>query len=156
MNNEIQSIIRRINTVNSGDPWFGRPVYAILKDVNSKKVNTRPNNSEHSLLELLYHMITWADFTLKRMEKDKIKDLVAAEKLDWRIINPRVHTWKKGLAEFKTIHKKIIALLQKKDDAFLEEKVDYRKYNFRFLVNGLIEHNIYHLGQIAYIRKLLS
>ena len=107
------------------------------------------------MIELLYHMITWADFTLKRIEKDKINDLAAAEKLDWREINPKIHTWKRGLAEFKAINKKIIALLKKKDDAFLEEKVDYRKYNFRFLINGMTEHNIYHLGQIAYLNKML-
>jgi hypothetical protein len=75
--------------------------------------------------------------------------------MDWREINPKIHTWKKGLAEFKTIHKKIIALLKKKDDSFLKEIVDYRKYNYRFLLNGMIEHTIYHLGQIAYLHKLL-
>ena len=52
--------------------------------------------------------------------------------------------------------KKIIAGLKKKDDAFLKEIVDYRKYNFRFLINGMIEHNIYHLGQIAYLNKILK
>ena len=60
------------------------------------------------------------------------------------------------MAEFKAIHKKIINLLKKRDDAFLHEIVDYRKYDFRFLINGMIEHNIYHLGQIAYLNKLLS
>ena len=156
MNKEIQSLIRRIKNVNSGQPWFGRAVYIILKEVDPKKVYSKPNNTEHSMAELLYHMMTWADFTLKRIEKDKINDLAASEKLDWREIDPKTHTWKKGLSEFKAIHKEILALLQKKDDNFLEEKVDYRKYNFRFLVNGMIEHNIYHLGQIAYLRKLLA
>jgi hypothetical protein len=90
-------------------------------------------------------------------------DLAVFEKMDWRVINlptgqagPKTHSWKKGLAEFKAIHKKIITLLEKKDDLFLKEKVDYRKYNFRFLLNGLIQHNIYHLGQVAYVKKLLS
>ena len=82
--------------------------------------------------------------------------MAATEELDWRAINPKVHSLKKGLAEFKSIHKKIIALLKKKEDSFLEEKVDYRNYNFRFLINGMIEHNIYHLGQIAYLNKLLQ
>ncbi|MEO7982509.1 MAG: DinB family protein [Bacteroidota bacterium] len=156
MNKEIQSIIRRIEKVNSGEPWFGRAVYSILEETDPKKAFIKPNNTEHALTELLYHMITWADFTLKRLEKVKINDLAAAEKMDWRSIDPKVHTWKKGLAEFKAIHKKIIALLNKKDDDFLLEIVDYRKYNFRFLLNGMIEHNIYHLGQIAYLNKLLS
>jgi uncharacterized damage-inducible protein DinB len=156
MNKETQSIIKKLETTLNGEPWFGRAVYQILEEVDVKKVYLKPNNTEHSLIELLYHMITWADFTLKRLEKDKINDLAAAEELDWRIINPKIHTWKKGLAEFKAINKKIIALLNKKDDDFLLEIVDYRKYNFRFLLNGMIEHTIYHLGQIAYLNKMLA
>jgi hypothetical protein len=160
MNNEIQSLTRRIENINSGEPWFGRAVYVMLEEVDPKKVFIKPSwpggsVGEHSLADILYHMITWADFTLKRIEKDKINDLAAAEKLDWRKIDPKTHGWKKGVAEFKAIHKKIIALLKKKDDDFLQEIVDYRKYNFRFLINGMIEHNIYHLGQVAYLKKLL-
>jgi len=156
MHSGIESIISRIENVNSGQPWFGRSVFEILEEVDPKKVHMHPGDSAHSLIDLLYHMITWADFTLKRIEKDKIKDLAAAEELDWRTIDPKEHSWKKGLAEFKAIHKKIITLLKKKDDDFLLEIVDYRKYNFRFLINGMIEHNIYHLGQVAYLNKMLS
>ena len=83
-------------------------------------------------------------------------DMSAFEKMDWRELNPKLHTRKKALAEFKAIHKKIIALLDKKDDDFLLEIVDYRKYNYRFLLNGMIEHTIYHLGQVAYLNKMLA
>jgi uncharacterized damage-inducible protein DinB len=156
MNKEIQSIINRIETINSGEPWFGRAVFIILDEVDPAIAFEKPNDAEHSLIDLLYHMITWADFTLKRLEKDTIDDLRAAEELDWRKIDPMQHSWKKGLKEFKAIHKKIITLLKKKEDAFLNEKVDYRKYNFRFLLNGMIEHNIYHLGQIAFLKKMVN
>ena len=155
MNSTISTIINSIENVNSGHPWFGRAVYEIMDEVDETKVFIKPGNTEHSLIELLYHMITWADFTLKRMEKDKINDLVAAEKLDWRTIDLKKHSWKKGMAEFKKTNKKIVDLLKKKEDSFLKEKVDYRKYDFEFLLNGLIQHNIYHLGQIAYLNKLL-
>jgi uncharacterized damage-inducible protein DinB len=156
MNKEVQSIIRNLQNTLSGQPWFGRALYPILEEVDIKKVYIKPGNSEHSLIELLYHMITWADFTLKRIQEDDDMDLGVFEKMDWRVINPKTHSWKKGLAEFKAIHKKIVTLLEKKDDSFLKEKVDYRKYNFRFLLNGLIQHNIYHLGQVAYVKKLLN
>ena len=101
-------------------------------------------------------MNVWAEFTLKRLEKDEKHDMSYFEELDWRKIDPKKHTWKKGLAEFKSIHKKIIAILKKRDDAFLKEIVDYRKYNYRFLLNGMIEHNIYHAGQVAHLKKLLD
>lgn len=156
MNKEIQSIIRRIENVNSGQPWFGRSVYILLEEVDPKKVYEKPNSSEHSLIELLYHMNVWAAFALKRLEKDEEHDMSYFEALDWRKIDPKKHNWKKGLAEFKAIHKKIIAVLKKKDDVFLKEIVDFRKYNYRFLLNGMIEHNIYHAGQISYLKKLLD
>lgn len=156
MNKEIQSIIRNLENTLAGEPWFGRPVYALMEEIDEGIVYKKPNDNSHSLIELLYHMITWAEFTARRLEGDKKPDVEFAEKMDWREIKPSVHTWKKGLAEFRSIHKKIIALLEKKEDEFLKEKVDYRQYNFRFLLNGLIQHNIYHAGQIAYLKKLLE
>lgn len=156
MNAEIQSIIEKIKTITTGEPWFGRAIYTLLEEADPEKVYIKPGNTEHSLAEIVYHMITWSDFTLKRIEKDPVNDLAAAEELDWRKIDPKIHTWKKGVAELKAIDKKIISLLKKKEDHFLEEKVDFRKYNFRFLINGMMEHNIYHLGQIAYLSKMLA
>ena len=156
MNKEIQSIIRNLQNVNTGEPWYGRPVYTMLEEIDPSIVYKKPDKESHSLTELLYHMLTWAEFTLKRIEGDKEQDLAAFEKLDWREIDPAIHTWKKGLAEFKQVHKNIIALLETKDDEFLKEIVDYRGYNFRFLLNGLIQHNIYHIGQVAYLTKSLK
>lgn len=156
MNKEIQSIIRNFENTLDGQPWFGRSVYALLQKVDESRASIKPNKNSHSMIEILYHMLTWAEFTLKRIEKDKINDLAAFEKLDWRKIDPQIHGWEEGLSAFIATHQHIIALLQTKDDEFLKEEVDYRKYNFRFLLNGLIQHNIYHIGQIIYIKKLLG
>ena len=155
MNKEIQSIIKNLKNTLSGQPWFGRPVYDILAEADESKVSIKPGDTEHSQLELLYHMITWADFTLKRLHHDDEKDMKHFEELDWREIDPKKHDWKKGVAELKAIHMEIIKATEQKQDEFLKEIVDYREYNFRFLLNGLIQHNIYHLGQIAYLNKLL-
>ncbi|MGZ5218956.1 MAG: DinB family protein [Chitinophagaceae bacterium] len=156
MNKEIQSIIRNLENTLDGTPWYGRPVYAILREVDSSIAYKKPSAESHSLMELLYHMLTWAEFTLKRIEKDDINDLAAFEKLDWREIDPKIHDWDEGLGALIATHQQMIALLQSKDDGFLNENVDYRQYNFRFLLNGLIQHNIYHLGQVAYLKKMLE
>ena len=153
---EIQSIIRNLENTLDGDPWYGRPVYAILREVDSSIAYKKPTPGSHSLIDLLYHMLTWAEFTLKRIEKDDINDLAAFEKLDWRENDPKLHDWDEGLAAFIAAHQQIIALLNTKKDTFLDEIVDYRQYDFRYLLNGLIQHNIYHLGQVAYLKKLLA
>ncbi|MBC7948565.1 MAG: DinB family protein [Chitinophagaceae bacterium] len=156
MNKEINSIIRNLENTLDGEPWFGRSIYALMREVDAAKASTKPNEQSHSMIELLYHMITWSQFALKRIEKDQVNDMAAFEKLDWRDIDPQIHGWEDGLSEFIATHQEIIAILQTKTDEFLQEKVDYRNYNFRFLLNGLIQHNIYHVGQIAYLKKLLE
>ncbi|MBL7743003.1 MAG: DinB family protein [Chitinophagaceae bacterium] len=156
MNKELQSIIRNLQNTLNGEPWFGRPVYALLEETDPAVVYKKPDDNSHSLIELLYHMITWAEFALKRVEGDKEQDLAAFKKMDWRHIDPAVHTWENGLQQLQKVHADLVALLQTKTDDFLKEIVDYRKYNFRFLLNGLIQHNIYHAGQIAYVHKLVA
>jgi uncharacterized damage-inducible protein DinB len=156
MNKEIQSIIRNFENTLDGTPWFGRPVYALMREVDESIASTKPNENSHSLTELLYHMLTWAEFTLNRLERNMVTDMAASEKLDWREIDPTIHGWEEGLSALIATHQHIIALLHTKDDEFLKEKADYRNYNFRFMLNGLIQHNIYHAGQIAYLKKLLE
>ena len=156
MTKELESIIRNLENTLDGTPWYGRPVYALLRQVDPSIAYKKPSPNSHSLADLLYHMLTWAEFTLKRIEKDNSQDLETFEKVDWREIDPAVHDWDEGLAALIATHQQIIAHLQTKDEFFLSETVDYRQYNFRFLLNGLIQHNIYHAGQIAYAIKLLS
>ncbi|HEY0432690.1 MAG TPA: DinB family protein [Chitinophagaceae bacterium] len=156
MRNEIENITTTIQSVLAGEPWYGRSVMALLQDVKTDKVYDRPAENAHSLIELLYHMNTWAEFTLRRLSKIEEKDISALEKLDWRAIEPKEHTWEKGLAQFKVTHDLIIELLETQNDDLLSEEVAYREYNFRFLLNGLIQHDIYHIGQIAYVSKFLS
>jgi uncharacterized damage-inducible protein DinB len=156
MNKEIQSIIRNLENSLDGTPWYGRPVYAVLREVDTSVVYMKPTVDSHCLIDLLYHMLTWTEFTLKRVEKDDNLDLAAFEKIDWRTIDPAIHQWDEALGAYIAAHQEIIAHLHTKNDDFLDEIVDFRKYNFRFLLNGLIQHNIYHLGQIAYLGKQLS
>ena len=153
-NKEVQSIITNLERVLTGQPWYGEAVMPMLRKIHPAVVYINPDHS-HAAIEILYHMITWAEFTLHRLQNKK-DDAGQTDEMDWRLIDPKVHTWEKGLNEFEQVHKKIVAELQKKDDAFLSEMVDYREYNFRFILNGLIQHNIYHLGQIAFLKNLLG
>jgi uncharacterized damage-inducible protein DinB len=156
MKKEIESIIRNLQNTLEGEPWFGRAVYELLGEIDESKTSVKPNSTEHSLLELLWHMNTWAEFTLAHLENRSADELTAIEQNDWKAINPEKHNWKNGVEQLKSVHEKIISILKQKEDDFLKEPVPNREFNFRFMLNGLIQHNIYHAGQIAYIKKLLK
>jgi hypothetical protein len=155
MNKEIQAIINNLNRVNSGQPWYGRSVFELLEEVNPDRAFEKPGKSGHSLVELMYHLVTWTEFCLRRVQRIKEDDPGEVDKLDWRVIDPSKHSWTKAVAAFKSANDQIIAALSTRNDDFLKEIVDFREFNFRFLLNGLIQHHIYHIGQIAYIQKFL-
>ena len=156
MNKEIQYIVSSLQRTLDGEPWYGRPVITLLKEIDPAMAFTKPGTNAHSLADLLWHMNAWAEFTLKRLQGDKQIDDAYMEKIDWRRIDPAVHSWEKGLQQFQQLNQEIINILQGKDDNFLGEMVDFREYNFRFLLNGYIQHKIYHIGQVAYCKKLLE
>ncbi len=156
MKKETVDIIHSLKEIMNGQPWYGPPVMVILNDIDPFTVYKKPAGASHSLIDILYHMVTWTVFTVDQLEKDKTTDMSDFEALDWRTIDPKEHTWDKGLAQFKAANEHIIELLENKEDDFLEEIVDFRTYNFRYLLNGLIQHHIYHLGQIAYVRKIIG
>lgn len=156
MNKEIKSIIATLKNVLSEEPWFGRSVYSLLEEAGAFDVYAHPEGTSHSLIELLFHMCTWTEYTLSIIENEELEKTKTIEALDWRNIDKEKHTWENGLTKFKSANKKIIELLDTKDDSFLEQSLLDKNYNFKTLLNGLIHHHIYHAGQIAYIKKLLS
>ena len=67
MRKEIEYIVTTLHSILNGEPWYGRPVMKILQEIDPSIVYKKPNENSHSLIELLYHMNTWAEFTLKRL-----------------------------------------------------------------------------------------
>ena len=151
----MDAIVRNMRDLLDGKPWYGRPLFNILDEIHPAVVFKKPNESAHSLIDLAYHMITWASFTLDRLKGIPVNDPDDSEELNWRQIDPLEHTWARALSELRALHEEIIELLQSKDDAILDKMVESRDYDHRHLLNGLIQHDIYHLGQIAYVKKWL-
>ena len=62
--------------------------------------------------------------------------------------------------EYLSSFEKFIQVLSHKEDQFLKMTyydIDFRKEcTFKFLVDGILHHDIYHLGQIALIRKFVE
>jgi hypothetical protein len=155
MNKELQSIIRNLENVMYGQPWYGDAVMVMLRKIHPAVVYVNPKNS-HAAIEIVYHMIAWMRFTVDAVNGTIAEGNVGEIPANWRGIDPKIHTWNAALEELEQIHKELVAVLQTKDDALLSEKLPNREYNYRFLFNGLMQHNIYHLGQIAFLKNLLG
>ena len=156
MNKELGYIITQLKDAYQGDPWFGKAALTLLGEVNEKTAYEKPGG-QHSTLELLWHMITWREFTIDRLQHSPQMQLAYFEEMDWRELDHNDMTlWKQGLERLQETQDQLLNLLTAKTDEILDQTVKERAYTFRKLLYGIIQHDIYHLGQIAYIHKLLK
>jgi uncharacterized damage-inducible protein DinB len=155
MNKEILYIAEQMKDAFAGDPWFGRNAKALLSEVNERNAFEKPNG-QHSILELVWHMTTWRAFVISRFTREAGKDQHYFESRDWRELDHNDKSlWQQGLQLLQQTQEELIALLQKQSDDLLDRKVEERNYTYRKLLYGVVQHDIYHLGQITYILKLL-
>ena len=73
---------------------------------------------------------------------------------DWP--TPLDHSYKQVLKEFDETQEKITILLKSKDRTWLSTMVPGTKFTFETLMRGIVDHDIYHIGQIALLQKLDS
>ena len=83
MNKELGHIIAQLKDAYEGDPWFGKAVMTLLGEVDEKTAYEKPGG-QHSTLELLWHMITWREFTIDRLQHSPQMQLAYFEEMDWR------------------------------------------------------------------------
>ncbi len=63
--------------------------------------------------------------------------------------------WQNLLAALAENQELLMQTISDKAEELLETKVGSRNYSFRLMLNGIIHHDIYHIGQISIVRKLV-
>ena len=62
--------------------------------------------------------------------------------------------WSNTLDELRRNHEAMRAAIRALDEARLEEIVPGTEYSVYFLLHGVIQHDLYHAGQIALLKKV--
>ncbi len=155
MNTQMLHLAEQLKEAYEGEPWFGKNALTLLNDTTPEMALQQPGG-QHSILELVWHMANWKSFAINRLRKDESVPLHQFEEADWR---PLDHTdsslWQQGVALYKKAHNELVEVLQQQTDDLLTQNVFERTYSYSVLINGILQHDVYHLGQIAYIQKLL-
>jgi hypothetical protein len=73
---------------------------------------------------------------------------------DWPVpADTSVAAWQGAIGHYFLVGERMSAAIADFPDARLRETVPGRKYDFYFLFHGIVQHIIYHSGQIAVLRK---
>lgn len=152
---ELASIINQLDQAVNKNPWYGNSISNILESVDSDFAFNPPAPGIHSIAELTAHIITWREFAEKRLQGDDQYLPDQEESFNWKKRYPEQdEAWIFLRQQLTNSQYNLLALLHQNDDCLLERKVSGTSYSYRFLLNGILQHDLYHIGQISLIEKM--
>jgi uncharacterized damage-inducible protein DinB len=155
---EISRILDQFRRAYNGDAWHGTPLREILRGISAEQAAERLIPEAHSIWELLLHITAWEGEVLRRLQTgvmDMPKDG------DWNNIRfGSEEAWNNALARFDNIHAELEQEIMRCTDDKLSEMLGTTReretgagVSVYVLLHGIIQHSIYHAGQIALLKK---
>ena len=149
---EIDRIRSQLRNALEANAWHGPALLEILSNVGADEAQARPNPGVHSIWELVLHITTWVRAGISGTVGKRIE---VPDEADWPTLDEDSGVaWEKAIGDMKDAHRELDEVLSRTNDERLEEQVVGREYTVYALLHGVIQHNLYHAGQIAILKKL--
>lgn len=155
MHREIESLIAQFEDVFSGNPWYGDGVIEKLEKMDVKTVAIAPMGKLHSVIQLVRHMTAWKRYLIEKMSGNNTYKIIADSETEWPS-QISSEAWGAVVKELKDVHTLLIHDLSQKTDDWLSMTNPGTEFTFKTLVQGIIHHDVYHIGQIGIISKLVA
>lgn len=137
-----------------GNAWHGPSVLEALNGLSAKQAATRPIKQAHSPWEITLHITAWLRIMVRRFEGE---DPEITRELDWpAIAETTEQAWSEAIKDLKKAHKQFQRVIDNTSESELYVKLPTQESDLYFFFHGLIQHCIYHAGQIAILKKSFS
>lgn len=144
-------ILRHCDRVLTGDAWHGDAVWQILDAIPAATAGARPVSGGHTIWEIVAHMTFWEGVVTKRLHGERAG---LVEELNFPEMPAITQAnWRKTLDEFRASNDAFREALRQLDPAKLEQLSAAGKRTYYEEAHGIIEHHVYHAGQIALLKK---
>jgi len=153
--NECGRIADQLQRAFAGDAWHGPSLRELLEGVSAEQAARRPLPQAHTIWEIVLHISTWEAVVRRRLAGELIRELPDEE--DWRRpADTSAAAWKKTLEELEQSHQQLQQAVAHASDAQLPETVPGKDHSVYFMLHGIVQHDLYHAGQIALLKKALA
>ena len=150
-NSEASRIADQLRRAFYGEAWHGPSLMELLDDVDAEMAAAKPLKGVHSIWELLLHIAAWDGAGLVRLA-GKVCQLTGPKNFP-PVPEPTGAAWRKAVEQAKRTHDQMIETVAGLDDSRLRDRVPGKKYDFCHMLHGIAQHELYHAGQIAILKK---
>lgn len=155
MQAELSRLEEQLGRALEGEAWHGPSVLEVLAGISAEQAAAHPVAGAHSIWELVLHLCGTYRLVLRRLGGDARH---LAESEDWPTVpRPSDEDWRDVIRALKQLNEELRHAVK----SFPVERLDqplvaeppYTAYT-QFI--GITQHDLYHAGQIALLKKALE
>ena len=155
MRDEVARIEDQLRSCFEGGAWHGPAVLEVLAGVSHEDAHAHPIPNVHSIWELVLHLTGCYWLVLRRLKGDG-SPLTAEE--DWPAVpTPTAEEWRDAVRTLARLNQELRSAVRVFPASRLDEPiVPEPPYTAHTQFIGVTQHNLYHAGQIAILKKALA
>jgi uncharacterized damage-inducible protein DinB len=152
MNNDLDRFKKLFVDHYSGDPWIEVNFLQTLQTLNAKEA-ARTVGNLNSIWAIVNHVIAWRETLLKRISNENIPS--PGDNFFGPIDDLSPLAWEETLARLQSSQDALLFYFSSQNPD-MNEHPNRGGYSRFELIQGILQHDVYHLGQIVLIKKLLQ
>jgi uncharacterized damage-inducible protein DinB len=150
---EIDRILDQMERGFAGDAWHGPSLKSLLDGISAEDASMHPVRGAHSIWELVNHIAAWHSIVRQRAEGAAVE---VSTEMDWPPVWEATEVaWQRSLQHLHECHTRLHAAVKKLPDDHLHNIVPGKDHSQYVMLHGAIQHDLYHAGQIAVLKKAL-
>ncbi len=151
---EVDRIRDQLARAWEGDPWHGPNILEVLGALTAPQALAHPIAGAHSIWEIVLHMRLIHELVLDRLRG---KAVVHSDTASWpRVEDSDGTAWAATQGGLVVTCKTVLDEIARLDDEILHEPIIEGMSTTYDTLHGLVQHDLYHAGQIVILRKALE
>lgn len=146
---ELDLLADQLRRIQAGEAWHGPSVAEALAGCTAAQAARRPVSGGHTIGEIAYHLRVVEDGVRRRLA-----GVSEGPESDWPAnSDTSASEWRDSVNQLVETQRATLEALTRLSPDRLHAPLPGKDHSSWFEIMGLIQHNAYHAGQIALLRK---
>ena len=152
---EVERILDQMDRAFAGDAWHGPPLKPMLDGMTAEEAAKHPIKGAHSIWELVRHITAWNTIVERELSGAAVE---VTPEMDWPTVWEATDVqWQRAVQNLVDARSRLRKAVESLRDEQLDERPAKRTSNSRYvMLHGIVQHDLYHAGQIAILKKALQ
>lgn len=148
---ESERLLDLFGELYDGHPWIDVTLVGVLENIPAEKAHKRVLNNCNTIWEIVNHLIRWRKNVLQRVQGNTLK--TPGNNYFEPVQDTSETAWENTLSELAETQSEWMDFLQQLKTEQLDHTYPVNQMTYYEHIQGIIQHDAYHLGQIVLLAK---